>query len=131
MNNKLVMFFTKDLNKSEKIGNLCKKLDIRTRKIALADVNMEVGSLAGIKTIGIKKEKSQAPVGYDMPEIMIFSGISNKNLDLFLAEYKKENIKPIELKAILTPNNISWTLYELIMELQRERIAMMFGKKRG
>ena len=131
MNTKLVMFFTKDINKSEKISNLCKGLDIQIRKLVPADVNKEVGSLASIKTIGIKKEKSKAPVGYNMPEVMIFSGISEEYLDLFLAQYKKENIESIALKAVLTPYNISWTLYELITELQRERFAMMFGEKRG
>lgn len=129
INNKLIMFFTKDVNKSEQIINLCKKLDIRTRKIKPSDINMEAGALAGIKTLGIKKEKEKAPVGYEMSEVMIFSGISSSDLDIFLEEYKKENIAPIALKAVLTPYNISWTLYELIAELQRERIQMMFGKR--
>ena len=129
MNNKLIMFYTKDVHKSEQITNLCKKLDIRTRQIKPSDINMETGSLAGIKNLGIKKEKNKAPVGYEMSEVMIFSGLSDSDLDIFLAEYKKENIAPIALKAVLTPYNISWTLYELIAELQRERIQMMFGKK--
>ena len=129
MNNKLIMFFTKDAHKSEQIIKLCKRLDIRTRKINPSDINMETGSLAGIKTLGIKKEKEKAPVGYDMPEVIIFSGISSSSLDVFLEEYKKENIAPVALKAVLTPYNISWSLYELITELQRERIQMMFGKK--
>lgn len=129
MNHKLIMFYTNDKNKSEQIINLCRRLDIRTRKMKPSDINMEAGNLAGIKISGIKKKKEKAPVEYEMPEVMIFSGISSSDLDTFLEEYKKANITPTALKAVLTPYNISWSLYELITELQRERIQMMFGKR--
>lgn len=129
MNHKLIMFYTKDKNKSEQIINLCRRLNIRTRKMKPSDINMEAGSLAGIKALGIKKEKEKAPAGYEMPEVIIFSGISSSELDTFLEEYKKANITSTALKAVLTPYNITWTLYELITELQRERIQMMFGKR--
>lgn len=129
INYKLIMFFTRDKNKSEQIINLCKRLDIHTRMIKPTDINMETGNLAGIKTTGGKKEKNKAPIGYDMPEVMVFSGISSENLDFFLEQYKKAGIMPIALKAVLTPYNITWSFYELITELQRERIQMMLGKK--
>lgn len=129
INHKLIMFFTKDVHKSEQIINLCKRLGIRTRKIKPIDINMETGSLAEIKTGNIKKEKIKAPIGYNMQEVMIFSGISDENLDIFLEQYKKEQIAPIALKAVLTPYNISWSLYELIVELQKERIQMMLGER--
>lgn len=129
INNKLIMFFTKEVNKSEQIVNLCKKMNIHTRKIKPSDINMETGSLAGIKAGRARRTKDKAPSGYDMPEIMIFSGISSETLDVFLEQYKKADISPIALKAVLTPHNISWSLYELITELQRERIQMLFGKR--
>lgn len=128
-NKKLIMFFTKDVNKSEQITKLCKRLNILTRMLKPSDINLETGSLAGIKTTRAEQAKNKAPMGYDMPEVMIFSGISSENLDIFLAEYKKENINGIALKAVLTPYNVSWSLYELITELQKERIKMMIGKK--
>lgn len=129
INNKLIMLFTKDVDKFKQIINLCMRLDIRTRKIKPSDINLEIGSLAGIKTSGAKKTVNKAPIGYEMPEVMIFSGISNESLDIFLEEYKKAGITPIALKAVLTPYNVKWSLYELIAELQRERIQMMFGKE--
>ena len=94
-NHKLIMYYTEDEKKSNQIAGLCKRLGIRTRKIKPSDINLGMGSLAGIKTGVVKKEK----------------------------------ITPVALKAILTPYNISWTLYELIAELQRERMEMLFGKK--
>lgn len=128
-NHKLIMYYTEDVKKSEQIAGLCKRLGIRTRKVKSSDINLEMRSLASIKADVVKKEKNRAPKGYDIPEVIVFSGISSKNLDIFLEEYKKEKISPVALKAVLTPFNISWTLYELIEELQRERIEMMFGKK--
>lgn len=126
-NHKLIMYYTEDEKKSNQIAGLCKRLGIRTRKIKPSDINLGMGSLAGIKTGVVKKEKNRAPIGYDIPEVIVFSGISDKNLDIFLQEYKKEKITQVALKAILTPYNISWTLYELIAELQRERMEMLFN----
>lgn len=129
MNNKLLMYYTKDIKKSEQIADLCKRLQIHTRKLKPSDVNMEMGELAGININIGNKEKKKAPENYDMPEIIIFSGISDESLDEFLDTYRQDKISPTPLKAVLTPYNISWTLYGLISELQRERIAVMFGEK--
>lgn len=129
MNNKLLMYYTKDIKKSEQIADLCKRLQIHTRKLNPSDVNVEMGKLAGIKINVGNTEQKKVPENYDMPDVMIFSGISDGVLDEFLDAYRQDKISPTPLKAVLTPYNISWTLYGLISELQRERIAVMFGKK--
>lgn len=129
MNNKLLMYYTKDIKKSGQIADLCKRLQIYTRKLNPSDVNMEMGKLAGIKINVGNTEQKKAPENYDMPDVMIFSGISDGVLDEFLDAYRQDKISTTPLKAVLTPYNISWTLYELITELQRERMAVMFGKK--
>lgn len=74
----------------------------------------------------------KAPVGYKLPEVLIFSGFAGEMLDVFLAAYKKAGIAPIPLKAVHTEHNNKWSLYALCEELRREHAAMLlrgsFGK---
>ena len=58
-------------------------------------------------------------------EILVFVAFSEEKLDLFLRAYRQAGIAPIPLKAVLTPHNCSWSVYELTQELMREHIAMM------
>ena len=38
-----------------------------------------------------------------------------------MAAYKAAGLEKIELKAVLTSQNIRWTLYQLIQEIRKER----------
>lgn len=62
-----------------------------------------------------------------MPELLIFSGLADGKLDEFLAEYRKKGIEPVSLKAVITAHNISWTVYQLVSELVKERAAILMG----
>ena len=95
----------------------------QTSRIGQQDMEKELGELCGIY-IGAKGTHAPAPLLYQMPELLIFSGIPEGMLDLILAEYRKEKIEPVALKAIVTPHNIGWTVYELSSELAKEHAAM-------
>lgn len=62
----------------------------------------------------------KAPSGYKLPDIIIFSGLADETLDMFLAEYKAEGIEPVEIKAVITQTNIAWSVYELICSIEKE-----------
>lgn len=128
-NSKLIMYNIDNRVKEKQLMELCRQLGYNTRKIKPSDADSSVGSIAGIKISKMISQKEKAPLGYKFPEIIIFSGLSDGDLDRFLTEYKKAEIEPVPLKAIVTPHNISWSLYELVKELQRERISMMLGRK--
>ncbi|MCI6868406.1 MAG: DUF3783 domain-containing protein [Lachnospiraceae bacterium] len=70
------------------------------------------------------------PADYKQPEVMVFSGITDTQLDMFLHGYKMGGISPIYLKAILTPYNYTWSLYQLTQELIREHTAMMMERRK-
>lgn len=123
----LVIYHIKDQKKEKKFIELCKRLQLYTRKIKPHDVNSSVGTLAGFPGMTAKKEK-KAPAGYELPELLVFSGMSDKKLDEFLAEYRREGIDTINLKAIVTAENISWSLYELTGELVKERTSILMGQ---
>lgn len=149
--NPLMMYCIKDNTKEKQLALLCRQLGIHTRRLKETDLNMALGTLAGIKMdagVMSAKKKTQkgtvlpnhnaitrqviqkkAPKGTTLPEILVFSGFSDEKLDIFLKEYKKAGITPVGLKAVLTQHNVFWSLYELVGELQREQIAMMMGRK--
>ena len=70
------------------------------------------------------------PADYKQPEVMVFSGITDTQLDMFLHGYKMGGISPIYLKAIWTPYNYTWSLYQLTQELIREHTAMMMERRK-
>ena len=56
-------------------------------------------------------------------EMLVFCGITSDQLDAFLENYRRREISPILLKAVLTPTNVSWTPRRLYQELRKERKA--------
>lgn len=131
----VVLYFIADSRKEKQIAKLCRKLGLRMKGLKPEDSNTEIGILAGINHIGTGSgsARDHGPVSerYALPELLIFSGLSDERLDVFLAEYKKAGIEPIGLKAIVTPHNLTWTVYELTEELVRERTAMLLGGMQG
>ena len=119
----ILLSYVKGREKEEQLQKLCKRLNIANIRIGQQDMEKELGELCGIY-IGAKGTHAPAPLLYQMPELLIFSGIPEGMLDLILAEYRKEKIEPVALKAIVTPHNISWTVYELSSDLAREHAAM-------
>lgn len=120
------MFHISSLKKEKQVTALCRSLGLFTRAIKQQDINKPLSSICvqGSKknnTLAVNSERKKAPDNYKLPELIIFSGLSEENLDKFLEEYKKAGIEPVQLKAILTPTNISWSIYELVCELEKER----------
>ncbi|MFQ9514970.1 MAG: DUF3783 domain-containing protein [Eubacterium sp.] len=128
-NTKLIIHNIENQSKEKQLIDLCRRLGYQTRKIKPGDTDSCLGTIVGIRVPDLISKKDKAPDGYKLPELIIFSGISDGELDEFLAEYRNSGIPSVALKAVVTQHNISWSVYELAKELQRERIAMMFGKK--
>ena len=124
LENGLVLYYMRDPSKEKAIQKLCRQLGLRTRELKNSDANLEVGVLAGISRMSVKSHE-KAPVLYQIPDMLIFSGVSDAALDRFLAEYRREGIEPTGLKSVVTPHNLSWTVYELVAELIRERMSIM------
>lgn len=122
----MIMFHINNLKKEKQLTALCRSLGLATRNIKQQDIDKPLGSLSiqgGMKGSGVllNGERKKAPDKYRLPELIVFSGLSEESLDRFLEEYKRSGIEPVDLKAILTPTNISWTIYELVCELEKER----------
>lgn len=61
-------------------------------------------------------------------ESLILCGFDNKAVNLLLSSIRRGRLKNVPLKAMLTPNNISWTIETILQELSKEH--EYFHKKR-
>jgi hypothetical protein len=122
--NSLIMYHVHDENKKIQLEVLCLSLSIPTRELKATDLNEQVGKLAGIKGMTQTASGEKIPALFSMPEVILFSGVPNAKLDEFLYSYKNVGLTPTKLKAVVTPRNVSWTLYQLINELSQEAVKM-------
>lgn len=107
--------------KREQILSLAKRLNHETRTFSAAEYDLTLASLLN----GDKpKSKPKLPPLYIMPDIIIFSGLRDKELDRFLDEYKKAEIAPTPLKAVVTPFNLNFKIGELTEHLKAEASAV-------
>ncbi len=127
-----VLYYVQDENKRIQFEVLCMGMALSARQLKASDLNEQVGVLAGMD--GIKAPDMQtvekAPAIFCMPEVVIFSGISNQMINAFLLSYKNLGLAPIRLKAVTTPKNVGWTLYQLIRELAKEHGELEAAAKR-
>ncbi len=112
----IVLLYNIEREKEKQIRALCRALDIAVKKVKTDQVNESIGSLCGRPIVADHK----ADVSCE-EEMMIFSGFSGMKLDVFLAGYKQHEIEPIELKAVTTEKNITWTVGYIYEELKKER----------
>lgn len=119
----MIMYYVQDEKKRIQMEVLGMSMSFTTKSLKPSDLNTQVGTLAGIKNVVPidPAQAEKAPAIFCMPEIIIFSGIPDKKLDEFLFSYKKVGLTPTNLKAVTTPKNVNWTLYQLIRELSSER----------
>ena len=110
-----------DKNKLDRISKLCEKSGYSCRRIQNADVNRTILELISGQSAG---KKVSAPPLYFLPEMMLFQGLADKEVHQFLEAYRAEGIPAVDLKAVVTPWNLTWTLYELAEHLKEEHRSM-------
>ena len=110
-----------DKNKFDRISKLCEKSGYSCRRIQNADVNRTILELISGQSAG---KKVSAPPLYFLPEMMIFQGLADKEVHRFLEMYRAEGLPTVDLKAVVTPWNLTWTLYELAEHLKEEHQSM-------
>ncbi len=104
----------------EKVGEIqkiAKELGEELLRIGGRELDRTLIGLSAGKEI---RRKIQLPPLYAMPELLVFVGMADQKLDLFLEKYRASGLKPVALKAISTRHNANWTVYELITALQEE-----------
>lgn len=117
----IILTFGLGKEKIKVVHSIAQKNRIQIKEISRKDYNQKLGALAGIQ--GFAKEKVIYN-GPDFPlEMIVFSGIDSAQIDSFLADYKQTGAQPVPLKAIITPQNIFWTVETLFKELWKEHLS--------
>lgn len=118
--NPVIIYNIPKFNKEKQLVTLCRELKLSTRKLKAGDANVQLSFLAGAGRINTGRENKKMAADFKIPELIIFSGMTEEMLDMFLKRYKDMGIEPVKLKAVVTATNISWNVYELVTELIRE-----------
>ncbi len=112
---KKIYLYTTDKEKQTAIKKICFAQGIEMKNLSGTDTNRTIAMICRMQMKNSGGHR-QAPPMYVLPEIMLFYGIDDPSLDA----YKETGLKPIRKKAIVTPTNLGWTLYELAEELAKE-----------
>ena len=98
----------------------------------------EIEEIAAMKTETTEgNEKVHENVGEDeqlepvTKEALILCGFDNQNVNLLLDSIRRGRLKNVPLKAMLTPNNISWSIHTILQELNKEHEYFKNMKKKG
>jgi hypothetical protein len=108
-----------DKEKRTTLEKICAEQDISIHELSLKDVNRTVAAVCGMPMKANGPHKT-APAMYMLPEILLFYGIDDHELDSFLDAYNATGTAKIQRKAVVTPTNLGWTLFELAEELGKE-----------
>lgn len=112
-----------DPNKKAGLENLCKKLGINIRIVKDDDADKTLISIISggkYELNGFSKPQVNPGAAKKLPEFMIFQEFEEDALQEFLQNYRATGLERIPLKAVVTPYNISWTLYDLVEHLKEE-----------
>ena len=90
---------------------------IRAVEVSSGDGGRSVGALLGLR-------KDAAAGTADLPDhpVLVLSGLGERSLDRLLDFLRREC--PVELKAVATPTNLSWSFARLAGELAREHTQL-------
>ncbi|MEY8427013.1 DUF3783 domain-containing protein [Lachnospiraceae bacterium 46-15] len=122
---KKILVYMTDGEKKQRILSLCRELKLGLDEISYAQINTALVELAGFSRLPEEmRGKTAAPAFYNMPELLVFCGVPEEEVDVFLKRYRETGIPSVSLKAVTTPYNLLWTPYELVKELEKEREAL-------
>lgn len=117
----LLMNF-KDKKQLKGIQMVAFLLKLKIRMVEEKDFMQPVGYLAGVEGINPSDQVFCGTIPEH--EMMVFAGVSDGKLQRLLAEMRKNGIRKVDRKAVLTPVNVHWNVIELYEELDKEHQAM-------
>lgn len=135
MKKKILMIgFTDEKGRVQR-KELRRKLADRQPKIAVkpvpeADYGRPLGDLAGLGSIGSQSGTSFTPTPSpsaaqtNLPRLIVMCGLDEEEREQMLSLFTDVGITRDDLKAILTPTNSSWTVFELAQALQKEHMQL-------
>lgn len=95
---------------------------LRQQGISVRVIRKELYTVPLEMLLGLKQpDKILQNPGIELPEpMLVMHGMSSEGVDAVLKLLRENKIR-IDLKAVTTPTNLSWTALQMFAELQRER----------
>ncbi len=122
MNTVVMCYAPEGVAHASVVRGILVQLGIKIKSLTPERCAMRIGYLAGIE--GFDREAlpgQEKLLSHMKEEMLIFSGLSDETLDIFLESLKRAGVPRIGLKAIVTETNAKWTPCELYLHLQMER----------
>jgi len=114
-----ILLFHINIFKQSSIIALCKEIGINAIIVKDEDLLKTIGEIAGLPSFSGNSKCSGTPVPFT-DEMMVFCALEPDTLDRFLEEYRRRDIPPVDLKAVMTSYNAGWSPGRLCMELKKE-----------
>jgi len=118
-----ILMYSEKQEKLAQVKALSTGLQMQFRAIKAEEIDFPLTYFLGGGT-EVKKHISNRPMLFQMPEVLVLGGLTQERMELFLSEFKQKKIEKINLKAIVTPFNAFWSVYELAVELNKEYSAI-------
>jgi hypothetical protein len=120
----LVLLYQLDesTEKGSKIHAVLSTLEIPFKTIQHWEVGETIGYLAGLP--GFAAASKQEPATVIEDEVLLMKDLPDSRIDRILTDFRDQGVGRIALKAVVTPNNQSWTLQALVEELRADHQIM-------
>ena len=106
-----------------KLRFICFKLGILVKPVPPERFDHHIATI-----IGLSEPETEPSTNTFADEMLLFHHLSDHQLNQFLVTCKQQRFAPVALKAIVTPDNSTWTAVELHAELTQERQAVLKGE---
>ena len=113
----VLMYNMKDNARTKAIRQYLTVKNIACMDVPPADYGQSLGAL--LHLYGFARRFAPAALFDD--EMLVLFAFENAILDEFLKFFRAFRLKPVELKAVVTPHNINWSSVQLHDELCKER----------
>lgn len=121
MSHSLALLYNFQDEKLKMTKMVCMMMQVRFKEVALSEYNQPLGALLGLLDIDAVTE------GYTgtelQEEMLLLHGFDGSKLQKFLTALQRVGVGRIDLKAMLTENNKTWSGLVLYEELCQEREA--------
>lgn len=118
---KILYYGLKNIQQEKQLNSILSNLGIAGIKVEERDLQRSVGELAGILSPSENADDCENVPG---ESVIVMHDVDDLNIQKLLDEVKAVPGLNIELKAVITDNNINWPFCELIAELRQEHRFM-------
>lgn len=105
-----------------KLKGVLVRMGIRIKNVTPGQALQQIGYLAGIS--GYEEQQTDGPLPVIGDEVLVMYRFTGQRIDELLLNLRKAGVPKINLKAVVTESNSSWTFYHLYEELKEEHGRM-------